>query len=798
MVWENWVPDYDFHTLSPMDFELMVRDLLQVKLGLELKAFAHGPDGGVDLRGQRDGRLVVVQCKHYRGSTFHDLKKSAKHEKLKMDRVGPAEYYFVTSQNLVPQQVDQIVDELAPHLESAQNIYTGLDLNNLLALNPAIERNNFKLWMASANVIREIVLSGIWHRNEALMEEIQDRVRLYVYTPSFAQAREVLNEKKVCVITGAPGVGKSMLADMLALSYWRDGWKVIDLPSHQINKAWDVLNKDEKQMLYFDDVFGQTDVQERLSHDGGKTVAQLINYVGKSSTKRLVITTRTHILQEAESRDEPLSRADLHARECIVQVSEYSSVRRARVLYNHLYFSNLPREVVREFVNQKWHLRVIKHANFTPRLIEITIGQHNDGDSAKALFDRMIHSLDHPVELWGPSFREALSETARTILLQLVTFPTYGAERQLLRSAAGRDASPIEYERALRQLEGSWIAIGAKTPGGEVLASFQDPSCRDFVLSFIDSHPEYVEQICRDASHSLQIALLLRYGQSVVDSSRKPKYPALKEKLERNPEELSLRIRSLWELDPPLARRFADTALSIFLEVSEEIGFDLREWVIDQALRFSEWFESSDELDGSDARDLATAIMDSGRTATSQEELLSCKFLYMAWADAIGGGEADEWKTVFEFGSMIENHPLADWSSNDSVAIQNSFERWLDAELEASVDNADSGEDAIEWISDAKEIAETYFGGHEFYYKFMHFEDSIQEKWGRAYDPGWEDRNYVRSGEEIESTSIKSASLFEELNSTTDAPQNSFRGNPFLKGAGREEAEISALFDQLS
>jgi hypothetical protein len=226
-----------------------------------------------------------------------------------MDKVKPDDYYFVTSQDLGLTQQETLVTELSPHLTDTNKIFAMRDLNQLVAQFPNVEQNHFKLWMASAGVIRRIVQSGLWERSEALMEEIQDRVRLYVATPSFAIARRMLAEKSVCVITGAPGVGKSMLADMLALWRWESGWRIIGLASHEISKAWDAWMGDEKQFFYFDDVFGQTDIQERLSNDNGTTVARLIHRIGVSPSKELVITTRTHILQEAEYRDEPPSTA---------------------------------------------------------------------------------------------------------------------------------------------------------------------------------------------------------------------------------------------------------------------------------------------------------------------------------------------------------------------------------------------------------------------------------------------------------------------------------------------------------
>ncbi len=39
---------YDFNTLSPSEFELLSQDLLSRDLGLDLKAFPTGPDGGVE------------------------------------------------------------------------------------------------------------------------------------------------------------------------------------------------------------------------------------------------------------------------------------------------------------------------------------------------------------------------------------------------------------------------------------------------------------------------------------------------------------------------------------------------------------------------------------------------------------------------------------------------------------------------------------------------------------------------------------------------------------------------------
>jgi hypothetical protein len=41
---------YDFTSLSPYDFEILMRDLLKAEHNVHFETFSRGSDGGVDLR----------------------------------------------------------------------------------------------------------------------------------------------------------------------------------------------------------------------------------------------------------------------------------------------------------------------------------------------------------------------------------------------------------------------------------------------------------------------------------------------------------------------------------------------------------------------------------------------------------------------------------------------------------------------------------------------------------------------------------------------------------------------------
>jgi hypothetical protein len=53
--------DYDFRSLSPHDFELVCRDLLQKPLGVRLESFTAGRDSGIDFRYRTKTYTLIVQ-----------------------------------------------------------------------------------------------------------------------------------------------------------------------------------------------------------------------------------------------------------------------------------------------------------------------------------------------------------------------------------------------------------------------------------------------------------------------------------------------------------------------------------------------------------------------------------------------------------------------------------------------------------------------------------------------------------------------------------------------------------------
>jgi hypothetical protein len=529
--------DYDFHTLSPNDFEILVRDLLEAEYRWRLEAFGRGRDGGIDLRASTTAGKVVVQCKHYLGSSFSDLRASARREVPKMDKEKPDRYLFVTSQDLNRTQKDTLAGDLKPWLSDTADLLTQADINGLITRHPRVEQQHFKLWLASTTILERIVQSGIWERSEALLEDIRDRVRLYVPTSSFKAAHELLDDKHVVILTGSPGVGKSMLAEMLALRCWHEGWQIVSVGT-DVDDAWEAYKSGRKQVFLYDDFLGQTDLSERRAKDS--SIIRLIDRVARNPDKRLVMTTRSQILQQARLISEPIAHADLRVIEFVIKIADYGAIQRARILYNHLYFSTLPREVVREYVENSSYWTVVRHRNFSPRILELVIKRPHA--SANELARTLNHTLDHPLDLWRIVFNNGLSDLAQRLTLTLASFPVRGADSRDLKDLVQKEAKPTEYTSALRVLEGTFVSLEKRDDGVTVIA-YANPSVRDFILAFLDEESDYLMAIIRDARHLAQVSTLLVYAVSELGG--KFRFPNCAETITRHTSSI---VRKMMEL----------------------------------------------------------------------------------------------------------------------------------------------------------------------------------------------------------------------------------------------------------
>lgn len=491
------MPDYDFKGLSPVDFEHLTRDILNADLGLRLHSYTIGRDQGIDLRQVDAEETIVVQCKHYARSSHSDLMTTVKKEARRGGSLAVSRYIFVTSRPLTPQRQGEIHVALKERLPIALDDIWGSDeLNAALSRHPEVERRHVKLWIPSAGVIQTLIHSGRWQRSEALLEDLANRARLWVHTAAYDQVISMLDTAGVCIVSGPPGVGKTFLAEMVLLAAVGGGWEVVHV-GDDIEEAWKALLPDpgSRQIFYYDDFLGQAGLELASKNEPTSLLKFLDRVRQQKNSKRVILTTREQIMNEAaEGADDRLSRlADFPAR-VRVYLDGYDQRTRTEILFNHLYFSQLPDAERTRLAIDNRLIGIVEHPSYNPRIIETGIRMAGQ-PTAEAAIETLGRALADPREVWQGSFR-SLSNLEQGVLLTLATLPHRPWPVEELRSLVKPDSS-LAWTPALRMLDGTWLRISEQASAPYL--GFASPACRDYLLGILDDYGVASDQLDRVA-----------------------------------------------------------------------------------------------------------------------------------------------------------------------------------------------------------------------------------------------------------------------------------------------------------
>jgi hypothetical protein len=532
------MPNYDFtENLSPIDFELLTKDLLEAELEIRFESFREGKDGGIDLRhASRDGdERTIVQCKRYGSKDYSNLKSKLKLEELpKIKKLKPSRYILATSVGLSSTQSDELKGLLAPFIESTDDIYGRDRLNSLLAKHEEVERRHNKLWIESTGVLETILKAGTHVVSREELERTIQSAKIYVRNESFDEALRILKSKRVLIISGIPGIGKTTLARMLLLHFHELKFDVVKIES-DISEARELGFSKRPRFYYYDDFLGQTAIVDKLNKNEDQKILDLMRSVQESKSSVMVLTTREYVLNQAKLTYEKFAREKFDHRTCVIDLSKYSRRIRAEILYNHLHFSDLPSSHLIALVADRAYINIVDHENYSPRLVEYLTSKDWIGDTSPPEYvATFISNLNNPVEIWDHAFSEQLSQAAQDLLLVLTTFQwvtslddlqaAYDAFHSIWCSRHGLPHPPADFRHGLKELEGTFIDIRKISNG--TIVEFGNPSIRDFMqnrmlggseLTFLLENSAFFEQ----ASWFADILIHDRYVEVFVSEDSK-------------------------------------------------------------------------------------------------------------------------------------------------------------------------------------------------------------------------------------------------------------------------------------
>lgn len=351
-----------------------------------------------------------------------------------------------------------------------------------------------------------IINSQVINQSRFVLEEIKEKMKVYVQNASFFEAEQILRDHHYIVISGIPGIGKTTLAEILVFNSLAKGVEEFVYLSDTILSGFRLFNPDRSQIFLFDDFLGSNFLHTTIGTNDEMQILKFIAQVKASPNKLLVFTTREYILNQAKQKFERFEQTNFV--KCILDLSRYTVNIKAKILYNHLYLNHIPYSYINEVIHQDCLMKIIEHKNYSPRIIEnFSKREFWERLKPKEFPKAVIRTFDLPFSIWEHAYEHQISILARIILLNMticagevkytVLYEQVKKFGQISKDLYLAEINEHTFKFAVKELDNSFLVTNQKRR--TTIVKFQNPSIRDFLLNYLNSHEEIIGRLIRSA-----------------------------------------------------------------------------------------------------------------------------------------------------------------------------------------------------------------------------------------------------------------------------------------------------------
>ncbi len=262
-------------------------------------------------------------------------------------------------------------------------------------------------------------------RSSLDVERAHALARVFWPTRAYERARVVLARHRFVVLTGPPEMGKTAIAQMVALAQLTDGWEAHECNSPE--QVWRVFDRNQRQLFVADDAFGSTEYRPDGAERWARALGRLLMMLDEHHW--LIWTSRPAPLKAGLRRVQRERGSERFPApgEVLVDASDLDLAEKTLILFRHAKASgasSMARKLVRSAA-----LSIVEHPHFTPERIRRFVTDRlevlpqlavDDGNWRVRL--EVERELASPTEAMRTSFK-ALEDEHRELLVALLDAP---------------------------------------------------------------------------------------------------------------------------------------------------------------------------------------------------------------------------------------------------------------------------------------------------------------------------------------------------------------------------------------
>ncbi len=496
--------NFDFHNLlAPTEFETFCTHVLEIRENpIKFTTYRRGRDGGIDIKSTNTQEKIIGQCKLYIPQNERGLINNLKKELLKCKRLKLDRYIICVNINLSVSLSKEILELFKGYKRCEEDIIDGQKLNKYLE-QPAYEylfKIYSKLLVPNLKAV-EIALEKVINRkfyniSRTFLLDLIDKHKLYHNTEQLQHLIQKLEEDKVIILSGNPGVGKTTTAKMIA-NYFinRKKSEVFYLGENDYAETTSVL--ENNRLIIVDDFWGQNfspKIKDNSTYE--REFVSLINNFKSFDNSYLILISREYILKDILKNAELETEHIVRDNKYIIQLKDYSKEDKVKIFLNHLIFYDFELAYLESLSYSDEFEHILNHKNYSPRILEIFIKRYKIEvyQSSYDFYDKLHKYLDNPIEYWTQAFKK-LSPNAQLILLVLLITSdpmnsedlrnSFNSVQEDARNYLNLKINPQEFETELKKLEEFYIFIEKDEFYNTFYIKFQSPGIKDYLLEYL-------------------------------------------------------------------------------------------------------------------------------------------------------------------------------------------------------------------------------------------------------------------------------------------------------------------------